>query len=42
LDGCVLTVVWVPECVNDDMCDEAFFKMEASVFDYHHIFDGAI
>ena len=42
LDGCVLSVVWVPKGIDNEMGDATLFEREACVFDDHQIFEQAV
>jgi len=42
LNGCILSVVWVPEGINNEMRGAALFKREAGVFNDHQVFEQAI
>ena len=42
LEGCILSVVWIPKGIDDKMRDATLFEREAGVFNDHQIFELAI
>ena len=42
LNSCVLSVVWVPKGIDNEMGNATFFKREACVFDDHQIFEQTV
>jgi len=42
LDGCLLSVVWIPERIDNKVRDVTLFERKAGVFNDHQIFEKAI
>ena len=42
LNGSVLAVIWVKECVDDKVRDATFFEGVAGVLDYEEVFKETV
>ena len=42
MDGFILSVVWIPKRIDNEVREAALFEREAGVFNDHQIFEQAI